>query len=145
MSERRNGDLRLLFIILLILNAAFFIYWRFGADSRTADPSRIQDLQINPGRIKLLGTASRGPGGQTPKAACLEWGPFGAGEIAKVDAVLAGLNLTQPPVQRTVGEAGGVKRVAYFVREPQRALIARIANLQRSFPGSSIKAGPCPS
>ena len=31
MSERRNGNLRLLFMILLILNAAFFIYWRFGA------------------------------------------------------------------------------------------------------------------
>jgi hypothetical protein len=145
MSERRNGNLRLLFIVLLILNAAFFIYWRFSAENRAAAASRIQDLQINPGRIKLMGTASRGPGGQSPKAACLEWGPFRASEIANVDAVLAGLKLRQAPVQRTVGEAGGMKRVAYFVREPDPAIVARIADLQRSFPGTSITAGPCPS
>jgi hypothetical protein len=145
MFERKNGNLRLAFLVLLIVNCAFFIYGRFNPDSRAAAASRIQELQINPGRIKLMGTASRGPGGQTPKAACLEWGPFAARDIPNVDATLAGLGMKQPPLQRTVGEAGGMKRVAYFVREPDPALVARIADLQRSFPETSIKAGPCPS
>jgi hypothetical protein len=145
MSERRQGNLRLVFVVLLILNCAFFLYWRFSGDSRSSAAARIQELQINPGRIKLMGVASRGPGGQTPKAACLEWGPFAARDIPNVDATLAGLDLKQAPLQRTVGEAGGMKRVAYFVREPDAQLVARIADLQRSFPETSIKAGPCPS
>jgi hypothetical protein len=147
MFERRNGNgnLRLLFLMLLILNCAFFLYWCFSPDSRTVAAQRIQELQINPGRIKLMGTASRGPGGQTPKAACLEWGPFAATDAAGAEAALAGLAMKYSPLQRTVGEAGGVKRVAYFVREPDPALVGRIADLQRSFPETSIKAGPCPS
>jgi hypothetical protein len=145
MFERRNVNVRLIFLVLFIVNCAFFIYWRFGSDSRTAAAQRIQELQINPARIKLMGTASRGPGGQTPKAACLEWGPFAATDIPNVDAALAALGMKHPPLQRTVGETGGVKRVAYFVREPDPAMVARIADLQRGIPGTSIKAGPCPS
>jgi hypothetical protein len=131
--------------MLLIANVAYFAYWVLNPDSRTAAASRNEDLQINPGRIKLMGTASRGPGGQTPKAACLEWGPFSAADIATPEAALAGLGLRQPPVQRTVGEAEGVRRVAFFVREPDAATVARIADLQRGFPETAIKAGPCPS
>src|SRR3954464_14622383 len=118
MSERRSDNLRLVFIVLLIVNCAFFLYWRFSPDPRSSAAARIQELQINPGKIRLMGVASRGPGGQTPEAACLEWGPFAARDIPNVDATLAGLDLKQAPLQRTVGEAGGMKRVAYFVREP---------------------------
>jgi hypothetical protein len=37
-----------------------------------------------------------------------------------------------------------LKQVAFFVREPSEATVARVTTLQREFPGSEIKAGPCP-
>jgi len=145
MAERRHVGARLLFIVLVIVNALFFAYWKLSAETRAAAAGRIANLQINPTRIKLIGTASRGPGGQTPKAACLEWGPFAAPEAAKAEAALARLALSHPPLQRTVGEVEGVRRVSYFLREPDSGTVARIADLQRTFPDTAIKAGPCPS
>jgi hypothetical protein len=129
----------------LIVNVLYLWYWHFSGDSRSSAAARIQELQINPAKIRLMGTASRGPGGQTPKAACLEWGPFAAADVNAAEAALAALGLRQPPLQRTVGEADGARRVAYFLREPDQATVRRIADLGRSFPGTAIKAGPCPS
>ena len=37
-----------------------------------------------------------------------------------------------------------LKQIAYFVREPNEATIARLAGLQRQFPGTEIKAVACP-
>lgn len=37
-----------------------------------------------------------------------------------------------------------LRQVAYFVREPDEATIARLAELQREFPGTQLKAVPCP-
>jgi hypothetical protein len=37
-----------------------------------------------------------------------------------------------------------LKQVAFYVREPSESTVARITTLQRDFPGSEIKAGPCP-
>jgi hypothetical protein len=39
---------------------------------------------------------------------------------------------------------GIIKQAWFFVREPGEAVVARLAELQREFPGSQIKAGPCP-
>lgn len=38
-----------------------------------------------------------------------------------------------------------LKQVAFQVREPNEATIARLTALQQEFPGSEIKAGPCPT
>jgi hypothetical protein len=65
--------------------------------------------------------------------------------VGKAEAALARLALAHAPLQRTVGEAEGGRRVSYFVREPDSATVARIADLQRTFPETAIKAGPCPS
>ena len=143
MSERRKVHLRLALIVLLIANVLVFTYI-VSAPNRSAAEVRIEDLQINPSRIKLLGTASRGPRASADKAACLEWGPFRAGELERAQAALATLKLAQPPVQRSVGEAGGVRNLAYFVREPDANTVARITDLQRGFPGTVVRAGPCP-
>ncbi len=144
MSERRNVHLRLALIVLVIANMILFAYIIYAPTNRSASEARIEDLQINPSRIKLLGAASRGPRGSGDKAACLEWGPFRADELERAQAVLATLRLAQPPVQRSVGEAGGVRNVAYFVREPDANTVARITDLQRSFPETVVRAGPCP-
>jgi hypothetical protein len=152
MSERSKVTLRMIFVTLIVANALFFAYAVLTPDTRAGAGSRIEELEINPGRIKLLGSATRGPGGQAAGAkggkgayrACLEWGPFAASDIAKAENALTKLELAQPALQRPVNEASGGKRFAYFVREPDAAIVAQIAELQRAFPGTEIKAGPCP-
>lgn len=37
-----------------------------------------------------------------------------------------------------------LRQIAYFVREPSEATVARIAQLQREFPGTQMKAVACP-
>ena len=37
-----------------------------------------------------------------------------------------------------------LKQVAFFVREPSEATVAKLAEIQQEFPGSEIKAGQCP-
>jgi len=154
MSEASKGNLRLLLAALIVANVLFLAYQLFTPETRATASSRIEELQINPGRIKLQGAATRGPGAQTangkgskgaPYRACLEWGPFPAAEIAKAESALQRLTLPQTPLQRPLSEVGGVKRFAYFVREPDADIVARIAELQREFPGTDIKAGPCPA
>ena len=145
MSEGRKNGVKAIVIALAVANVVFFAYARISLDTRAAAASRIDDLEINPGRIKLLNAATRGPGGGSPKSACLEWGPFAGNEAGNAEAALGRLGLAQRPVQRSIGEAGGMKRYAYYVREPDAGTVAQIAELQRGFPGTNIKAGPCPS
>jgi len=38
-----------------------------------------------------------------------------------------------------------LKQVAFHVREPSEATVARLTLLQQEFPGSEMKAGPCPA
>jgi hypothetical protein len=38
-----------------------------------------------------------------------------------------------------------LRQVAYYVRQPSDATVARLTALQRDFPGSEVKAGPCPT
>jgi len=37
-----------------------------------------------------------------------------------------------------------LKQVAFYVREPSEAAIARLSLIHQDFPGSELKAGPCP-
>jgi hypothetical protein len=37
------------------------------------------------------------------------------------------------------------KHIAFLVREPDEALVARLATLQQEFPASELKATPCPA
>ena len=143
-EERRRVSAKALAIVLVIVNVLFFAYARFVLDKGGA-ASRIDDLQINPARIKLMNAATRGPGGSVPKSACLEWGPFNGVDAGKAETALQQLTLRSTPVQRSLGEAAGARRYAYYVREPDAGTVAQIAELQRSFPGTDIKAGPCPS
>jgi hypothetical protein len=39
---------------------------------------------------------------------------------------------------------GFLKQVAFHVREPSDATVARLTLLEQEFPGSELKAGPCP-
>jgi hypothetical protein len=44
------------------------------------------------------------------------------------------------PVQRRLQN----DRYAYLLREPDAGTIAKIADLQRAYPGSDLRAVPCP-
>ena len=154
MSEASKGNLRLLLAALVVANVLFLAYQLFTPDTSATAGVALEELQINPGRIKLQGAATRGPGGQTASGkgnkgalyhACLEWGPFSGAEVAKAESALERLTLPQTPIQRPLSEVGGAKRFAYFVREPDAEIVARIAELQRAFPGTEIRAGPCPA
>jgi hypothetical protein len=154
MSEERetvSPRLRIVLIVLVLANVLLFGYASLAPDNRSTAAKRIEELQINPGRIKLKGAATRGPAGQaaapsksTAYRACLEWGPFAAPDAGRAESALGRLALAQTPVQRPVADSGGAKRFAYFVREPDASTVAQIAELQRGFPGTEIKAGPCP-
>ncbi len=37
-----------------------------------------------------------------------------------------------------------LKQVVFYVREPGEALVAKLAEVQRNYPGTAIKAAPCP-
>jgi hypothetical protein len=37
-----------------------------------------------------------------------------------------------------------LRQIAFFVRDPSEATVARLTELQRSFPGTELRAGPCP-
>jgi hypothetical protein len=143
MFERNKVNARALFFVLAVANVLFFAYARVSLDSRAAAASRIEDLQINPGRIRLMNTATRGPGGTVPKSACLEWGPFSVVDAGRAEVALGRLGLPRAAVQRLVVE-GGSKRFAYYVKEPDAATVGQIAELQKGFPGTDIKAAPCP-
>src|SRR5829696_3582167 len=109
MSDRRPALLRLLIFALVLLDIGLFLYIVLTPDSLSQTAARIDALQINPGRIKVLGVASRGPaaaasGAKSDKGgayrACLEWGPFAAADVSKVEAALDRLVLSEPAEQR---------------------------------------------
>jgi len=37
-----------------------------------------------------------------------------------------------------------LKQVMFYVRDPNEALVAKLAEIQRNYPGTAIKAAPCP-
>jgi len=37
-----------------------------------------------------------------------------------------------------------LKQIAFHVREPDPALVAKLTEMQKAFPGTEMKAGPCP-
>jgi hypothetical protein len=154
MSERTSASLRVLLLVLAVANVLVFLYVVLAPNPQAETASRIEELQINPGRIKVLGAASRGPGGGPASAkgdksvshrACLQWGPFPASHISRIEDALAKLSLAEPPVQHSLSAADGSKRYVYFLREPDARIVAQVAELQRGFPGTEIKAAPCPS
>ena len=143
MPERTASVLRLTAIALAAANVILFVYLLFAGDDRAAT-RRIEQLQINPERIKVMAAASRGPSGAqaNPAAvrACLQWGPFTTATLPRAETDLAALSLPQAPLQRRLQN----ERFAYLLREPDAAVIGRLAELQRTHPGTDLRAVPCP-
>jgi len=96
--------MRLLFYILLAANIVLLgIEWlRSPQASPDAD---LLNQQIKPEKVRII--AARPLVAPTIKTACLEWGPFGTGEVKPAQSALEGLQpdiaISQREVQTVVG------------------------------------------
>lgn len=110
--------MRLLFLLLLLVNVAFYAYTHV-ARQQVATESQTAQLQINPDQVRLLKSADGARGAAPQKtapasdgavaapAACLEWGQFAGPDVARADAAIATLGLAPDRLQRSVVGAGG--------------------------------------
>jgi hypothetical protein len=150
MAERKTARLRLLLLGLVAANLLVFTFLQVRTDPKGAAATRIEEVQINAGSVKLLAAATRGAGQSTAadpglaNAPCLEWGPLTSEEAPAAASALEKLAFAHPPVRRPAADSGGSERFVYFVREPDTKTVAQIAALQRMFPRTQIRAGTCP-
>ncbi|MCW5606376.1 MAG: SPOR domain-containing protein [Burkholderiales bacterium] len=105
--------MRLLFFILLFANLAFFAY-AYMAEQQDDVDGRVQQLQINPDKIRPVSSDDGAASALTPEklgqvspTACLEWGLFAGPDVARADAAIARLDLPPALVQRTLADTGG--------------------------------------
>lgn len=115
--------MRAFFLLLVLVNLAFFVYGRVALEGGGSE-SRIPQLQVAAESIKLLKAMERVPAGKSqapgkaaapapPKtataapAACLEWGSFAGPGAARAEVALARLQLAPERIERAVVDAGG--------------------------------------
>jgi hypothetical protein len=101
--------MRLLFLILVLLNALAFGYIRF-AESRAGADSQLALLQMAPDKMKLLKpgapAAERKDAARAqPALVCLEWGTFGGDDTARATAALDKLALGDKVSLREAGDS----------------------------------------
>jgi cell division septation protein DedD len=101
--------MRLLFLILLLLNAVAFGYIRF-AESRAGADNQIALLQIAPEKMKLSKPGAPAPDAKNaarpqPGLVCVEWGSFASDDVARAAAALGKLALGDKVSQREGGDS----------------------------------------
>lgn len=100
--------MRLLFLILLLLNAVAFGYIRF-AEGRAGADNQLALLQIAPEKMKLLKPGApalprKDSSRALPGLVCLEWGGFTADDIARAALALDKIGMGDKLTQRESGE-----------------------------------------
>ncbi|OFZ99607.1 MAG: hypothetical protein A3H35_17035 [Betaproteobacteria bacterium RIFCSPLOWO2_02_FULL_62_17] len=101
--------MRLLVLILLLVNVAFYAWVEYVPESSSAE-GQLMAQQINPESIRLL-SASRLAAARKPEApktvSCIEWSGFGRDDAARAqEAVLAlspGMQITERKLEETTG------------------------------------------
>ncbi len=104
--------MRTVFFALVLVNVALFAYFWTGARDEAKGDAQIIAQQLNPEKIRLLAPeqakvlASRpDPAKATP--ACLEWGGFTGGDVARAAQALEPLGLGAKLAQRRLEEVAG--------------------------------------
>lgn len=109
--------MRLLFLLLLFINVAFYAY-AFVLREQSGTGQQLAQLQIAAEKIRLVSEVEATSVRQVPPApaaplvagtpaACVEWGLFAGGEIARAEAAIAALGLPAAQLARSVVDAGG--------------------------------------
>jgi hypothetical protein len=96
--------MRALFYMLLLANLALLGYAWFGPPHTNPD-AELLNQQINPDKVRSISPKPLVV--PTVKTACLEWGPFGTGEVkaaqVALDALQPEIVVSQREVQTAVG------------------------------------------
>jgi len=96
--------MRLLFYALLAANLAVLAYAWLGPGHSSPD-AELLNQQINPEKVRVI--AAKPLVVPTVKTACLEWGPFGTGEVRAAQSALEALQpasaVSHRDVQSVVG------------------------------------------
>lgn len=99
--------MRTLLLLLVLANLAFFAWDRYLREPVDAE-AHIRQVQITPEKIKLVKTPVAPAGVAAPStAACVEWGAFAGGTVARADAAMAELALPAAQVKRLTVDASG--------------------------------------
>lgn len=104
--------MRLLFLVMVLANAAFFAYAWLGRDARAGGDAHLLEQQFNREKIRLLlpgqvSTLKGKPEVQKTVTVCLEWGAFVGAEASRAEQALAPLALGAKLTQRRQEEASG--------------------------------------
>jgi hypothetical protein len=90
---------RVVFYLLLAANVALAAYAWLGPP-RVSPDAELLHQQINPEKVRVI--SPRPLVVPVAKTACLEWGPFGTGEVKAAQSALEGLQPANPVTQRDV-------------------------------------------
>lgn len=107
--------MRVLFLVLLLANVAFFAWARYYSHSEGAANEEAVTREIQPERLRIVPPAEAparpspapkpaGPTSQLPPASCLEWGAFTSADAARAHEVLQPLALGKRLAQRRTEE-----------------------------------------
>ena len=120
--------MRTLFLVLLLANAAFYAWWRYGGAGDAPDPAPLA-RQIEPDKLKVVSpadlpplSAAKKPAPAAPPppsaeaAACLEWGSFTLADTPRAEQALEPLALGPRLAQRRTEETA-----AWWVFIPAQA------------------------
>ena len=91
--------MRIVLYLLLLANLAVLAYAWLGPP-RVSPDAELLNQQINPEKVRIM--APKPLVVPTAKTACLEWGPFGTGELKAAQTALDGLQPPLPVTQRDV-------------------------------------------
>ena len=91
--------MRILFYVLLVANLVLLGYAWFGTQPGSPD-AELLNQQINPDQVRIIPPKPLVV--PTAKVACLEWGPFGTGDLKAAQGALDALQPEVPVSQREV-------------------------------------------
>jgi hypothetical protein len=105
--------MRTVFLFLVLANAAFYVWSRYGDAADTAPPAR----QIDPQRLKVIAPTDlpKAPVAKKPAPpavpaatiACMEWGSFTVADAPRYEKALEPLSLGERLAQRRSEELAG--------------------------------------
>src|SRR5688572_8527754 len=114
-SPSAGGEMRLVFLALLLANAAFFAWSRHSAPDKTAADANPLARQVEPEKLKIVPPGELRPPPPAPKpaaaaaplVACLEWGSFTVSDYPRAEKALEPLALGGRLAQRRTEEVAG--------------------------------------